>query len=197
MVDDGSTDGTVEAVRPFEADPRLRLIRQPNMGLSAARNTGIEAGETERVAFLDSDDLWMPDYLEQAHAALESRPDAGFAYTDAWWLDDSSGRFYRASALSRQHPPADLPADPDEFLRMLMSRGNFIFVSATVRRAALVPRAGRLLQALAHLLRGLRPLDPDAGARLRSGAGRRAAGGEARPQHLDVAERSQDDRKPA
>ena len=137
VVDDGSTDGTVDAVRPFEADPRLQLIRQPNMGLSAARNTGIEASETERIAFLDSDDLWLPEYLEQAHAALESRPDAGFAYTDAWWLDDTSGRFYRASALSRQNPPADPPVDPDELLRMLMSRGNFIFVSVTARRAAL------------------------------------------------------------
>ncbi len=137
VVDDGSTDGTVEAVRPFEEDPRVRLIRQPNKGLSAARNTGIEASESARVAFLDSDDLWLPDYLERAHAALEARPDAGFAYTDAWWLQDATGRFYRASAMSRQNPPARPPEDPSEFLRLLMARGNFIFVSTTVRRAAL------------------------------------------------------------
>jgi glycosyltransferase involved in cell wall biosynthesis len=137
VVDDGSTDGTAEAIRPFEVDSRVKLIRQPNMGLSAARNTGVEASDAERVAFLDSDDLWMPDYLEEIHAALESRPDAGFAYTDAWWLQASTGLFYRASAMSRQNPPSRPPEDPTEFLRLLIGRGNFVFVSATVRRAAL------------------------------------------------------------
>ncbi len=137
VVDDGSTDNTVEAILPFEADPRVRLIRQPNMGLSAARNAAIEASDTERVSFLDSDDLWMPNYLEQVHAALESRPDAGFAYTDAWRLEFSTGLFYRASAMSRRNPPARPPRDPTEFLRLLIARGNFIFVSVTVRRAAL------------------------------------------------------------
>jgi glycosyltransferase involved in cell wall biosynthesis len=137
VVDDGSTDGTVEAVAPFQADPRVRLISQPNQGLSAARNTGIEASESERVAFLDSDDLWLPDYLARAHTALESRPDAGFAYTDAWLLQDDNGRFYRNSAMADQDPPALPPEDPEEMLRLLMERGNFIFVSVTARREAL------------------------------------------------------------
>lgn len=133
VVDDGSTDATVEEVRRFEADSRLRLIRQQNAGLSAARNTGIAAAETEWVAFLDSDDLWMPEYLERVDAAVAGRPDAGFAYVDAWRLD-VNGLFFRASAMERQNPPDDPPVDPGEFLRLLIERGNFIFVSATVRR---------------------------------------------------------------
>ena len=137
VVDDGSSDGTLAAVAPFEADPRVKVISQPNQGLSAARNTGIGASQSDRVAFLDSDDLWLPDYLAKAHAALESRPDAGFAYTDAWLLQDDNGRFYRSSAMADQNPPGTPPEDPGEMLRMLMRRGNFIFVSVTARRAAL------------------------------------------------------------
>jgi glycosyltransferase involved in cell wall biosynthesis len=133
VIDDGSADGTVKQVRRFEDDSRLRLIQQENAGLSAARNTGIAAAKTDWVAFLDSDDLWMPEYLARVDAAVAERPDAGFAYVDAWRLD-VNGLFFRASAMARQNPPADPPVDPGEFLRLLVERGNFIFVSATVRR---------------------------------------------------------------
>jgi glycosyltransferase involved in cell wall biosynthesis len=136
VVDDGSSDGTVAALDPYRADPRLTVIEQENAGLSAARNTGIEAGETEWVAFLDSDDLWMPNYLEVVDAALAERPDAGFAYVDAWRLD-LNGLFFRDSAMARQNPPEDPPRDAEEFLRLLVERGNFIFVSATAKREAL------------------------------------------------------------
>jgi len=136
VVDDGSSDGTVAALDPYRSDPRLRVIEQENAGLSAARNTGIEAGDSEWVAFLDSDDLWMPNYLEAVDAALAERPDAGFAYVDAWRLD-LNGLFFRDSAMARQNPPADPPREPTEFLRLLVERGNFIFVSATASREAL------------------------------------------------------------
>jgi glycosyltransferase involved in cell wall biosynthesis len=136
VVDDGSGDRTVDVVNSFD-DERIRLISQENQGLSAARNTGIAASSCPLVAFLDSDDLWMPEFCEQMAAALESRPGAGFSYSDAWWLDDSTDRFYRASAMSVNQPPEDPPADPEEFLRLLLTRGNFIFVSTMVRRTVL------------------------------------------------------------
>jgi glycosyltransferase involved in cell wall biosynthesis len=136
LVDDGSSDGTVAAVERFRSDPRLHVIQQPNAGLSAARNTGIAAAGTEWIAFLDSDDLWMPDYLEKVDRALADRPRAGFAYVDAWRLD-VDGRFFRESAMVRQNPPADPPSDAGDFLRLLVDRGNFIFVSTTVRKAAI------------------------------------------------------------
>jgi glycosyltransferase involved in cell wall biosynthesis len=63
VVDDGSTDGSVAAVESFD-DSRIKLIRQANAGPGAARNTGILAGEAEWIAFLDADDLWMPDHLQ-------------------------------------------------------------------------------------------------------------------------------------
>jgi glycosyltransferase involved in cell wall biosynthesis len=71
VVDDGSTDGTMEALADL-SDPRLRLLANPrNMGASAARNTGIRAAQGAWVAFHDSDDEWLPQKLEKQMARLE------------------------------------------------------------------------------------------------------------------------------
>jgi cellulose synthase/poly-beta-1,6-N-acetylglucosamine synthase-like glycosyltransferase len=138
VVDDGSSDGTADAVRPFtEGDERIRLVSKENEGLSAARNTGIELARAPLVSFLDSDDMWLPDYLEAMGSALEAAPSAGWAYTDAWALDVDSGRFRRATAMASCQPPAVLPEDTVEVMKLLI-RQNFMWVSATVRRDALV-----------------------------------------------------------
>jgi glycosyltransferase involved in cell wall biosynthesis len=75
VVDDGSKDKPEEAIAAI-AEPRLRLIGQENRGGSAARNAGIDAARGRHVAFLDSDDAFLPHHLEQAHAYLRSVPDA-------------------------------------------------------------------------------------------------------------------------
>jgi GT2 family glycosyltransferase len=69
-------------------------------------------------------------------ATLEAAPSAAFAYTDAWVLDDPTGRIRATTAMSYHRPPTAPPADPDEFLLLLLDR-NFIFTSVTVRRAVL------------------------------------------------------------
>jgi glycosyltransferase involved in cell wall biosynthesis len=65
LIDDGSTDGSIAIVAAAMAtDPRIRLLRTPqNSGPSAARNLGIESARGRFVAFLDADDLWLPDKL--------------------------------------------------------------------------------------------------------------------------------------
>ena len=63
MVDDGSSDGTKDWV--LERFPNVRYIYQDNFGVSSARNTGIKEAKGSWIAFLDSDDEWMPNKLEQ------------------------------------------------------------------------------------------------------------------------------------
>lgn len=63
IVDDGSTDRSVEEVLRIR-DPRIRLVRQKNAGVSAARNRGVEKARFNLVAFLDADDRWKPQYLQ-------------------------------------------------------------------------------------------------------------------------------------
>lgn len=84
VVDDGSTDQSAAVVERY-SDPRISLLRQGNAGPGAARNTGILAGASKWVAFLDADDLWMPDHLATLDGLRERFPTAcliGTAYRE-------------------------------------------------------------------------------------------------------------------
>ncbi len=135
VVDDGSADETAELARGF-GDPRVRVVAQSNRGLPGARNAGIAVARGDYVAFLDSDDLLLPDYLELVERALREHPDVGFAYTDAYVFDAVSGRVRRRSAMARNRPPAPAPTDRNAFLLALLER-NFVFVAVTVPRRVL------------------------------------------------------------
>jgi glycosyltransferase involved in cell wall biosynthesis len=87
VVDDGSQDGTADRVQ--QCYPQVHLIRLPqNVGAYAARNRAIQATRSRYIAFLDSDDLWEPDYLKTQVAALEGR-DRCFGVSDVviWRVD--------------------------------------------------------------------------------------------------------------
>jgi glycosyltransferase involved in cell wall biosynthesis len=75
IVDDGSRDGTSAVVAGF-TDPRIRLIRQLNAGVSAARNLGLSEAHGDAVLFLDADDWLAPDALARMASALAAHPDA-------------------------------------------------------------------------------------------------------------------------
>jgi glycosyltransferase involved in cell wall biosynthesis len=87
VVDDGSTDATASVVAAM-TDSRMTLIRhEQNRGGGAARNTGYRAGSAPYVAFLDSDDEWLPTKLERQLEVFERADDRlGLVYTDAIWL---------------------------------------------------------------------------------------------------------------
>jgi glycosyltransferase involved in cell wall biosynthesis len=136
VVDDGSTDDTADKVHPFEADGRVWMLRQRNSGLAASRNEAISRARGRLISMLDSDDLWLPTYLESMKTALDDDPGASFAYTDAWIIEDATKRVHKATAMAHQEPPAAAPAEPELLLRELLRR-NFVFTSATVRRSAL------------------------------------------------------------
>ena len=81
VVDDGSTDGSGDIVRDVAAqDERVRLHRQENQGAAEARNAGVERATGEFVAFLDSDDAWLPEKLERQLDAWRE----GVLYSDAY-----------------------------------------------------------------------------------------------------------------
>jgi len=75
IIDDGSTD----PIASLEAEyPKVRVVRHPrNLGISPARNTGVQAARGKYIAFLDSDDAWYPRKLERQVALMESRPEIG------------------------------------------------------------------------------------------------------------------------
>jgi len=133
VVDDASTDDTVEAVQSFTTDPRVRLIRRATSGgPGAARNDGFATARGTFVSMLDSDDLWLPRYLETVGTALAAHPASALACTGHWTLEEPPG-------LIRREPTSigDLALDPEEFLLRLAQRNFVVNSTVTVRRHAL------------------------------------------------------------
>ncbi|GAA4459035.1 glycosyltransferase [Nibrella saemangeumensis] len=77
IVDDGSTDEGVEVIKKYTKDQRIKIINQKNLGVSAARNLGVEKAKYEYIAFLDGDDEWKPEYLKIMKEAICEYPKAG------------------------------------------------------------------------------------------------------------------------
>lgn len=75
IVDDGSTDETLQALEPYR--DRIRYVHQENQGPASARNHGLRLGTADFVAFLDSDDQYLPGALASLQGELSARPDLG------------------------------------------------------------------------------------------------------------------------
>lgn len=80
VVDDGSTDDTAAAVQEFRADRRVNYIRKENGGSSSARNLGVRQSRAPLIAYLDSDNVWYPDFLTRAVDHFATHPDDDFVY---------------------------------------------------------------------------------------------------------------------
>jgi len=87
VVDDGSTDNTGDILRIYQDN--IIIIRQKNSGVSAARNKGIYRASGSLVAFLDSDDLWLPEKLSAQVAFFNANPDAMICQTEEIWIRNS------------------------------------------------------------------------------------------------------------
>jgi glycosyltransferase involved in cell wall biosynthesis len=89
VVDDGSSDGTLEVARSFE--PRIKALAKSNGGPASARNLAIRNSRGAYIAFLDSDDLWTPDKLDRQVALLENNPAVGLTYSEALMFTEDKG----------------------------------------------------------------------------------------------------------
>jgi GT2 family glycosyltransferase len=107
VVDDGSTDDTAQVVASM-ADPRLRYLPQANAGRSAARNRGLAEARGEYIAFLDDDDLYLPDKLAVQTAYLDDHPEAGLAAGGALMIA-ADGTCLRTWQPWRGQPELSLP----------------------------------------------------------------------------------------
>lgn len=91
VVDDGSTDGTAALLKPLVDRGAIRYEQQAQHGVSAARNRGIALARGEYVAFLDSDDLWLPDKLAKQVALFDAQPELGFVHCLFEKFDQKTG----------------------------------------------------------------------------------------------------------
>ncbi len=90
VIDDGSTDDTAEAA--FCPDPRVRLIKQAQAGVSVARNTGLAAAKGRYITFLDGDDLWHPKALQSLIGPLEAEASLSFTHAHFCRFEDGTDR---------------------------------------------------------------------------------------------------------
>ena len=108
VIDDGSTDGTREALAGV--DERIRYEWQPNRGVAAARNAGLRLARGRIVAFLDSDDRWLPEHLALLVEALDENPETVLAWS--------------AQVSGDDRPPGGAGMGRHPFPRLLV--GNFV-----------------------------------------------------------------------
>lgn len=88
IIDDASPDRSVELCQQF-VDPRIHIIHQENRGLAGARNTGIRHAKGTYLAFLDGDDLWLPQKLEKQVQHLDANPAIGVSFSRSALIDET------------------------------------------------------------------------------------------------------------
>jgi glycosyltransferase involved in cell wall biosynthesis len=119
VVDDGSTDSTAALLSRY--GNRIRVVTQPNRGAAAARNAGVAQSNGKYLAFLDSDDIWLPGKLEAMISALERNPRASLAFSEYGFIDES-GRWYRTSSIGTSPSFSKLMTE-SPFFGISMSEG--------------------------------------------------------------------------
>ena len=137
LVDDGSTDETADLRLRFarELGAQYRDIVLPNRGVSTARNKGLAIADGEFVAFLDSDDVWVPEKLGMQVGTLEREPDASFCYSDFFTFDDG------LNIINPRHS-VNAPLVGHIYPELLGIERNIITCPSVVARRAAVGASG-------------------------------------------------------
>ena len=130
VVDDGSTDGSAAIVHSF--GDAVRYVFQPNAGVSAATNLGVSLSKGEFIAFLDNDDIWLPEKLERQVAYLDTHPGCGFVNCDMQYISETGSKLDRFLRGYNTRDP---------YVR-LFQKGYVIMCSAVVIRRWVFEKAG-------------------------------------------------------
>jgi glycosyltransferase involved in cell wall biosynthesis len=134
VVNDGSTDGTEKVVQSYTASGKVRYFKhEVNKGIPAARNTGIRNSLGEYVAFLDSDDMWLPNKVEvQVRAfAQDNTGQVGIVWTDAYFVDEFGNTKTKGAVLPRNFGLLD----NERVLKLLFMRNFVIGGTSMIRRS--------------------------------------------------------------
>lgn len=90
IIDDASSDGTASLLNQFSTEPRVRLLtNKSNLGVPSTRNKGIQVASGKYVALLDSDDIWLPQFLQSQMAILHSNPEISLLGCDFDFIDQN------------------------------------------------------------------------------------------------------------
>ncbi|MBI3418634.1 MAG: glycosyltransferase [Proteobacteria bacterium] len=127
LIDDGSTDTTAQVVAPFLSDARIRYIPQAHGGQCTARNQGLRLARGALIAYLDSDNLWYPNFLAGAVAAFAADPEMLSAY---------------GALVMEPRLTAGIRILFKPFSRQRLQKSNFIPISVFVHRKSLFDRWG-------------------------------------------------------
>jgi len=137
VIDDGSTDATTDVMAAY--GPKVKYLRVPHSGNPATtRNAGLSVAEGEFVAFLDSDDQWLPSKLERQIPILESDPEIGLECSNA------IVKYQGQDALEQLYLKLDQGFSGSVVARLLEQ--NFIITSTTVIRRAILEKTGTFSQ---------------------------------------------------
>lgn len=134
VVDDGSTDGSVELLRSY--GDRIRLFTQQNRGTYPTLNRCVAESRGEYLAILNSDDLWAPTKLEKQVAFLDAHPQVGLVHTGGHFID-AGGRILSTNPLG-----FPWPRTPTGNIIELLVRYNRIVPSSAVLRRECFERVG-------------------------------------------------------
>lgn len=140
IVDDGSTDNTVQTIKDYKEKNKdilenIYVFRQENMGAGAARNRAIEEATGEWIAFLDSDDLWDSHKLEIVAEAIYNHPEVNMIAHDEYSVQEKDLENKTLCSLHENYKP-----DEDLFLQLY--RGNIFSTSCMVVKKEILLKAG-------------------------------------------------------
>jgi glycosyltransferase involved in cell wall biosynthesis len=135
VVDDGSGDQTKDVLLPFIDSKKITYIFQKNKGQGAARNTGIAAAKGEWIAFLDADDVWMPNKLETQVALIQKRPEVDLWYTNAIIIKDGQ-------PIGTHYPDFAQFPDQDESMYCRLIKTNVIINSSVMVKRQVFDEVG-------------------------------------------------------